>query len=223
MTLHYTVNTFSTAKDVVDVTQLGAAEEFAPMGLAVRVPDGVSIRGKPKTLTELLDSKKQGILEAYSGYASVLMDPCLSVTATATSPGVNTSASYGYMPGSGFSNHLLLSSTTGMITTQQYTLTATAPPASFVVLWEAYTISTVEVNGQYFRRYLQRDPSVLDCTISFDGDTVSAYSGAVVNILDPSKRGYDVVLRFENVSLYDIYLGSWALVYGAPRNPNEAP
>jgi hypothetical protein len=218
-TTYYTVNTLasslSTARDIVDVAAVDEGEAFAPMGLAVRIPQGVSIQGKPKVLSTLLTAKYAGILAAYQGYTRIAMDPCLSPSQALPYPGLSTGNCSNYVSGTGAVNHLLLPG--GVLVFQ--TLTLAAPVESLIMTWETYgtevseSFGTLNTPGALNRFYVPKLDSTLQCRVSFGaGYFTVPSSGAVVNVA-PNLQGTTLVVRFENLSQSPAYLGSWALVY----------
>jgi hypothetical protein len=219
VTTYYTINSVSSNKDIVDVTQVDDYEPFAPMGLAIRVPRGVGIQGKPKTLTELLDAKKNGILAAYDGLSNIVVDSCLNATGSGNGyPGINTTSSTKYVqgsgdasPGIGNTNHQILGG--GQIVFLAVAIPSA--PATCVLQWEAYTTwVNVTASGLTYRYYTQQPDTHLDGSVSFNGgSTYTAVSSGVMANIDSDSQGSSVVVRIENPTSFPIYLGSWALVF----------
>lgn len=223
VTTYYTINPFSLNKDIVDVTQIEPDEPFAPMGLAVRVPKGVSIQGKPKTLGELLDAKREGMLAMYDGFSYIVMDSCLNVVGGEGYPGVNTTASKGLVQGSGYdggpggatvpgignTHHQLLPN--GQLKTQAFTLPMA--PESAVVHWEVYRTSVLESSsGLLLRHYIEEHHTSVDCEVQFSNAFLIADSGVLMSIPEGA-RGTNLVLTFTNLRAYPVYLASWAVVF----------
>ena len=218
-TTYYTVNPFSPNKDIVDVSRVEPFANFAPMGLAIRIPDGVAIRGNPMTLAELLAEKSAGILRGYDGFSGIVLDPCLT-TVSNPYPGVNIGASNKYIAGSGDSslpglgntNHQLLPS--GVLTFQNVTLPGAVDTC--VLLWEVYETFVGEdpESGLIRRLYIEQPSSHLPCEVSFNGGaSYTVANASVLTNVAPADQGTNLVVRFSNPVGIPLYLGSWALVY----------
>lgn len=217
---YYTISPFGASKDIVDVTILeDEFAPFAPMGLPIRVPNGVSIRGRPKTLSELLTSKADGLLRAFGDYTNVVMDSCLNAAGGGTEPGIEASESFGYRPGGGFTNHFIHGNG-GVIVSK--TVTLPFVPDKCVVVWEVYSTAIswmpayVDPYAQTFRECFIQPTASFDCEIYFNSSssfsTTVTGSGDVTNI-SSGFQGTDLKVQFTNNGSLPFYLGNWAVIY----------
>lgn len=203
MSSHYLVDPFSLTRDVIDVTRAEAGGTDSTGALLIRIPDGVAIHGEPKDLPALLTAKYNGLLAYYAGFTTMVHDDCL------TQSGVSLANSAGVSIGAGVANHCVFDG--GSLVTSVVGLSSA--PQVCVVVWEAYSVINVDPSaGRFTRVYLEEDPDLFDCSVTFDGVTSNpASSGAVLSV--PVGQGTNLSLTFANNTGARLFLGSWAVIY----------
>ena len=217
---YYIVSPFGPTKDVVDVTVVDDQDALiAPMGLPVRIPSGAPIRGQPKTLSALITAKANGLLASVGGFSNVILNPCLSVVGSGSTPGVDVAMSYNCVYGNGYVNHKVLGGVNPGALTFQATSLVYAP-ATCIMVWEVYSTAMQWIPGSMVpgeltkRQCIPQPTNAFDCEVSFNNGATSTLlgSGVVANI-PGFAQGTAMVVTFTNQFNAPVYLGSWALLY----------
>ena len=205
MSLHYLIDPFTIAGDIIDVSTAELGLTDATGSTVIRVPDGVAIHTNPTNLADLFLEKYDGLLAFYAGFPQIFADPCMDVLTA------DLAASDGLLASSGFVNHCLLSN--GVYFSTVF-LGALAPaPTQAVLTWESYRFTDNDDRTERFQR-IYDETADLTCLVSFNGGVTfnPTTDGAVLNIPVPD-QGPDLQVQFFNPAGYRVYLGSWALIF----------
>src|SRR6185312_11847645 len=124
MAIYYVIDRYKPTKPIVEIAASRTGID-ATRGLIVKIDEGLSVRGNPKNLAELLDAKKAALLARYNEFSAVNLDPCLSVDY------VDKNSCSGVMLASANTNHCLLGN--GALVTVPFNLN----PTEYMVVWEA--------------------------------------------------------------------------------------
>lgn len=212
MSTYYLLDHFTSQNPIIDVAQNDIGQIDSTGVLVVRVPAGVAIHGQPRNFAELNAAKVIGLLARYSGFSNCLLDPCTTmdrIDAVQSSKVIFASGTSTLSS----TNPCLLVNGSQIVTPK---LTLDVAPTTYAVVWEAYAVAMEDpIGGRTTRRYLDRDSSVLSCSVTFDDasqTTTMVASGATQQYTAGSAN---VTLKFVNLSSERVCLGSWAILYKA--------
>jgi len=109
MSLHYLIDPFTIAGDIIDVSTAELGLTDATGSTVIRVPDGVAIHTNPTNLADLFLEKYDGLLAFYAGFPQIFADPCMFLNLPPWDDRTaDLAASSGLLASSGFVNHCLL-------------------------------------------------------------------------------------------------------------------
>ena len=176
----------------------------------VSVPSGVRLpgNGPPKTLTDLLTQKYQGLLALYPGYTSIVYDDLTDATGFTIGSQTNVTL--------GARGHISVLNN-GIALTNMHALGLS--PADCIVTWEVFTLSQTDPadltgGNRYQRYYTEGLASSLTAEVSFDnGANYTTVTDGALTSIAPGVQGNQLILRFTNSSGSRKWLGSWAVIY----------
>lgn len=211
MSTYYLLDQFAASNPVIDVAQNDLSFVDATGVMVVKLPADVGIDGQPQNLLELNQLKRAGLHRRYAATFSIT-DPCL------TTERVDTALSTKVQLAGGTStlcnnNHCLLSVGSVLATTK---FGVSIASRRFAVVWEAYAITTLDA-GRTTRRYEDRIPSGLSCTVTFEDAappvTITVGSGETQQLISSLPSTTNISLKFSSASSGRLFLGSWAVLY----------
>ena len=215
MTAHFLVDLFGnpmfplTNSPIIDVRESNNQQSLVNGCFLVRVPDFIQIT-RPTNLGNLLTQKYQGLLSFYAGFGNVAYDDFID-PAHVNMAYPNTKARVGQ-------RNTIAVAPSGYLQSSLYTLPwSGAPPGPVVavVVWEAFDyVDSDPKTGRFMRNYRERPASGFTVQVSFDnGSNWNTVTSEGVFNISPAQQGVDFIIRFQNMTANDLYLGSWAVVY----------
>jgi hypothetical protein len=212
MSTHYLIDAHTAILGdarILDVVEANGGQSNLNGGFVVRVPDYIAVKdpvGLLNPVNGLLPKKYAGLLAYYAGFQYVTWDDLLDTS------GVDFT--YPLLRGT-FGDRVTTSLPPGGVFCSTLVGLSGIAPQQALVTWETFSVSLQgDAATRTMRAYTEEAAGGFTCQVSFDNGAsfYAVQDGNVLNI-PAIGQGTSFIIRFTNISVSPLYLGSWAVVY----------